>query len=208
MTLQLTHRYGNFFRVTILLVIMMVIWELLGHWIHFLRFLVSTPVDVLGYIKINQEELLAAFATTAAESIVGLACAFIFALTAIIAGLYWGPLYRWMLPAAIVSQVIPLVSLAPFFILIFGLGFTGKVAMAATMCFFPIFINFSAGVLGVPQSVRDLLFVYALSRTQSIFRVYLPLSVPNIFAGLRIAATLAVIGAIVAEFNGDRKSVV
>jgi NitT/TauT family transport system permease protein len=189
-------------KIVALIAAIISLWEIAGRLLPFLRFLISTPAEVIFYSSLRYEELLAAMITTGTESIFGLAFAFGFALAAIIAGLYWDTFYRWILPAAIVSQVIPLVSLAPFFILVFGLGLQGKVAMAATMCFFPIFVNFSAGVLGVPQQTKDLLFIYAFSRTQSIFRVYLPLSVPHIFAGLRIAATLAVIGAIVAEFNG------
>jgi NitT/TauT family transport system permease protein len=180
----------------------LVIWELTGRLTDSMRFLVSTPTAALNYGLANYDELLSAFATTALESVSGLALAFVFAIATTIAGLYSTPLYRWMLPVAVVSQVIPIVSLAPFFIMVFGLGLSGKVAMAATMCFFPIFINFSAGIMGVEKSVRDLMFIYALSRTRSIFQVYIPLCVPSIFAGLRIASTLAVIGAIVAEFNG------
>ena len=175
---------------------------IVGHAFPDARFLISTPSDVVDYARSNSADLTLAFATTASESIVGLGIAILIALIAVILGLYSAPLYRWMLPAAVASQVIPLVSLAPFFILAFGLGFTGKVAMAATMCFFPVFVNLSAGVMNISQPVRDLLFVYAFSKTRCIFSVYLPLSVPNLFAGLRIASTLAVIGAIVAEFNG------
>lgn len=192
-------------RAIALILVAILLWEIAGRWIHFLRFLISTPGEVILYADTRYDDLLAALTTTAIESILGLAWAFAFALASVIIGLYWNSFYRWVLPAAVVSQVIPLISLAPFFILIFGLGLQGKIAMAATMCFFPIFVNFSSGVLSVPQSTKDLLFIYAFSRTQSIFRVYLPLSVPHIFAGLRIAATLAVIGAIVAEFNGAER---
>lgn len=194
--------YKDVGRILALIGIGFVVWIILGKQVPYSRFLISTPADVANYVQLNFTDLMAAFATTAGESIVGLGVAVAIALTAVVAGLYSTSLYRWMLPAAITSQVIPLVSLAPFFILAFGLGFSGKVAMAATMCFFPIFVNLSAGVINISQPVRDFLFMYAFTKTQCIFRVYLPLSIPNMFAGLRIASTLAVIGAIVAEFNG------
>jgi NitT/TauT family transport system permease protein len=200
-----SHKRDNLLRLIALVVAAAVVWELIGRWISFLHFLISTPASVFWYAVLNHQELLAAFAITGLESIAGLCLAFCFAILSMIVGLYSISFYRWMLPAAVISQVIPLVSLAPFFILAFGLGFASKIAMAATMCFFPIFVNLSSGVMSVPQSIKDLLFVYAFSQTQAIFRVYLPLSLPSMFAGLRIAATLAVIGAIVAEFNGAER---
>ena len=195
-------KYEDIGRVLALIGLGLAIWIVIGDVFTESRFLISTPSDVLAYARSNFTDLLLAFITTTCESVVGLGVAILVALTAVIAGLYSASFYRWILPAAVASQVIPLVSLAPFFILAFGLGFTGKVAMAATMCFFPIFVNLSTGVMNISQAVRDLLYVYAFSKSQCIFRVYLPLSVPNMFAGLRIASTLAVIGSIVAEFNG------
>ncbi len=197
---SLTMRTG--LRIAVVLCILLTLWELTGRWTDSMRFLVSTPAESWNYGMVHSQDLILAFGVTALESIAGLALAFAFAVSAVIVGLYFTPVYRWMLPAAVVSQVIPIVSLAPFFIMVFGLGLSGKVAMAASMCFFPIFINFSSGVMGIDKSVRDLVFIYAFSRSRAIFRVFIPLSIPNVFAGLRIASTLAVIGAIVAEFNG------
>ena len=115
-------------RVAVVLAVLLVIWELTGKWTDSMRFLVSTPTASWNYWLTHNQDLLHAFGVTALESLAGLALAFVFSVSAVIAGLYCTPLYRWMLPVAVVSQVIPIVSLAPFFIMVFGLGLSGKIA--------------------------------------------------------------------------------
>jgi NitT/TauT family transport system permease protein len=102
----------------------------------------------------------------------------------------------------ITSQVVPLIVLAPFFIILFGIGLPSKIAMASLMCFFPVFINFARGYNSISENIHDFLDINNASIWHRIQHVYFPLSLPNIVAGLKISATLAVIGSIVAEFNG------
>ncbi len=74
--------------------------------------------------------------------------------------------------------------------------------MVAVIAFYPIFMNFATGYHAISTNVFDLLAIYKAKLSFRIFRVYFPLSLPNIFTGLKISATLSVIGAIVAEFTG------
>jgi NitT/TauT family transport system permease protein len=86
--------------------------------------------------------------------------------------------------------------------MVFGIGIKAKIVMAALMCFFPLFINFLSGYISIPRTTNDMLYLYAASTWFKIIRVNIPLALPSIFAGLKISATLSVIGSIVAEFNG------
>jgi NitT/TauT family transport system permease protein len=108
----------------------------------------------------------------------------------------------FVLPIMVASQVIPLIVLAPFFIILLGIGLESKIAMAALMCFFPIFLNFAQGYKSISQDVHELLHIYNANILSRIKNVYFPLAMPNIMTGLKISSTLAVIGAIVAEFTG------
>ena len=108
------------------------------------------------------------------------------------------------LPVLVTSQILPMITLAPLFIVIFCMGLLSKIAMVVLMCFFPIFINFSAGVKSVSPNILALLYLYDTGRTFRIFRILIPLSLPHVFIGLKVSTTMAVMGAVVAEFMGAR----
>ncbi|QYO65280.1 ABC transporter permease [Leptolyngbya sp. 7M] len=108
----------------------------------------------------------------------------------------------FVLPLMVTSQVIPLIVLAPFFIILLGIGMTSKIAMAAVISFFPIFVNFAHGYKSISSNIHELMHIYDASTRFKIWNVYFPLSAGSILAGLKVSATLAAIGAIVAEFTG------
>jgi ABC-type nitrate/sulfonate/bicarbonate transport system permease component len=182
--------------------IISIIWQLEADKSNSIRMLISSPSLIWDYFKSNCNNLFKAAITTTFEAISGLILACIFSFAAIITCFYFSKLLEYILPIMIFSQVIPLITLAPLFIILFGSGVTAKIMMASLLCFFPIFINFANGVKLINISIHELMFIYGANTTQKIKYVYFPLLVPNIMTGLKIAATLSVIGAIVAEFNG------
>jgi len=194
--------YRNFIVYTLVIIITASIWEIAGNNFPAVRILISTPTSVLSYIQTNYSEILLALLTTFYESFIGLSIAVVFSFLVMIICLYFPKFLEVILPAMVTSQIIPLITLAPLFITLLGAGITSKVAMSALMCFFPIFINFATGIKTISKDILDLMRVYNASTSFKIFKVYFPLSLPSIFSGLKISATLAVIGAIVAEFNG------
>ena len=139
---------------------------------------------------------------TLVESVLGLSAAIIFCVSVMCLCFYFPRLLKLTLPIMVISQVIPLVSLAPLFIMTLGLGIESKVAMSVLLCFFPLFVNFASGYISIPRAVNELVYIYAAPTWYRILHVNIPLSLPSIFAGLKVSATLSVIGAIVAEFNG------
>jgi NitT/TauT family transport system permease protein len=193
--------YLRFLIYSGLLIILLVAWENAANNSNF-RLLLSSPSLILAYFIENTSVLLSAAYATFFESLMGLLLSVIVSFGIMIICFYIPKLMEFVLPIMITSQVIPLITLAPLFILIFGIGYTSKIMMAALICFFPIFINFANGARLISQNIHELMYIYNASKTQMIFKVYFPLSLPQIMSGLKIAATLAVIGAIVAEFNG------
>jgi NitT/TauT family transport system permease protein len=105
-------------------------------------------------------------------------------------------------PLVIAFQITPRVALAPLFLTWFGFGITSKVVMAATICFFPVLIGVVVGLENVDKDARSLMRSFGASRFQEYRKLALPSSLPVIFAGIKTAMTLALIGAIVAEFVG------
>lgn len=187
-----------------LIIVLIIAWENAANSNNF-RLLLSSPSLIVDYFSENSSFLLSATYVTFLESLMGLLLAVIVSFGIMIICFYVPKLMEFVLPIMITSQVIPLITLAPLFILVFGLGITSKVMMAALISFFPIFINFANGVRLISKNIHELMYIYNASKTQLIFRVYFPLSMPHIMSGLKIASTLAVIGAIVAEFNGTEK---
>lgn len=115
----------------------------------------------------------------------------------------WSLMFRRIVsPYVIVFQVTPRVAIAPIFLTWFGFGMSSKVIMAATICFFPVFINTVTGLLNVDEQAMDLFRSLKANKRQVFSNLTLPSALPVIFAGLKTAVTLALIGAIVAEFVG------
>ncbi|MEM6360863.1 MAG: ABC transporter permease subunit [Bacteroidota bacterium] len=164
--------------------------------------MISSPSDISNFIFENYSSLLSATAITFLESFLGFAIATFFSFSLMFICFYFNGFMNFILPVIIISQVIPLITLAPLFIILFGVGVKSKIMMASLLCFFPIFINFANGVRLINKEIKEISIIYNASTLQKVLYIYFPLSLPNIMAGMKIASTLAVIGAIVAEFNG------
>jgi NitT/TauT family transport system permease protein len=105
-------------------------------------------------------------------------------------------------PLLVLSQVLPKVAVAPLLLLWLGYGMLPKVVIAFTIAFFPIVINGVSGLTNVDPEMLDLLRVLKASRWQVLVKIRIKNALPYFFDSLKIAITLAVIGAIVAEFLG------
>jgi NitT/TauT family transport system permease protein len=108
----------------------------------------------------------------------------------------------FLYPYVIVLQSLPKVALAPLIVLWFGLGITSKIIAAALICFFAVMVNTIAGLKAVDQDRVDLVRSLGGTRYQVFYMLRLPAALPFVLAGLEIALTFALIGAIVAEFLG------
>ncbi len=109
---------------------------------------------------------------------------------------------RGLLPLGNFFSALPLVGIAPIMVMWFGFDWPSKAAVVALVTFFPMLVNALAGLSASGHIERDLMRSYAASYPQSLTRLYLPAALPFIFNALKINATLALIGAIVAEFFG------
>ena len=112
-------------------------------------------------------------------------------------------LERLLSPYIVASQSVPVVAIAPLLVIWFGTGMFSKVLTCALIVFFPILINTIVGIRSVPEDLYSLMRSLRASRTQIFLLLEMPAALPVLLGGLRIGATLAVIGAVVGEFVGS-----
>jgi len=112
---------------------------------------------------------------------------------------------RFVMPQMLFFQVVPKVAIAPLFLVWFGVGALPKVLVAFLISFFPIVIDAAVGLRSMSTEMRDLARSMGATRMQVFARFRLPTSLPYLFSGLKVAATLAVAGAVVGEFVGADK---
>jgi NitT/TauT family transport system permease protein len=112
-------------------------------------------------------------------------------------------LRRGLLPLGNFMSALPLVGIAPIMVMWFGSGPASKIAVVVIMTFFPMLVNAVAGLQASGHLERDLMRSYGSDWTQTLLKLRLPSALPFIFNALKINSTLAMIGAIVAEFFGS-----
>lgn len=112
-------------------------------------------------------------------------------------------LQRDMMPVGNFAAALPIVGTAPILVMWYGFGWESKAAVVVLMVFFPMLVNTVEGLAASEKMQRDLMATYSASYWQTMMKLRLPAAMPFIFNGLKIATTLALIGAIVAEFFGS-----
>lgn len=112
-------------------------------------------------------------------------------------------LQRGLLPVGNFVAALPIVGIAPILVMWFGFDWQSKAAVVVVMVFFPVLVNMVAGLAATDHLQRDLMATYSASYAQMLLKLRLPAALPFLFNGLKIATTLALIGAIVAEFFGS-----
>ncbi len=112
-------------------------------------------------------------------------------------------LQRGLLPVASLASTVPLVGVAPIMVMWFGFDWPSKAAVVVLMTFFPMLVNTLAGLSAAGHMERDLMRSYGASKTRTLVSLRIPMALPFVFSALKINSTLALIGAIVAEFFGS-----
>mmetsp|Transcript_29336 Transcript_29336/g.57076 ORF Transcript_29336/g.57076 Transcript_29336/m.57076 type:complete len:282 (+) Transcript_29336:6334-7179(+) len=112
-------------------------------------------------------------------------------------------LRRGLMPVGNFVAALPIVGMAPILVMWFGFDWQSKAAVVVVMVFFPMLVNTVQGLQASHAMQRDLMQTYAASPLQTLLKLRLPMAMPFVFNGLKIATTLALIGAIVAEFFGS-----
>lgn len=182
------------------LLALLVLWEAAVVGLDIQRFLLPAPSDVVAEFIKDYRMIFGHAVQTVWGILAGYIAAVVFALAASMAMIRWPLAERMVMPIFVASQSVPKIAIAPLILLWIGAGAGSKILVVASIAFFPVVINTMAGFKQVDQGLMDVFRSVDATSRQTFLRLRLPYAVPYIFAGLRIATTLAVLGAIVAEW--------
>ena len=176
------------------------LWEAATHLFKIPRFIMPAPSAILGegwewryrfihHTWVTLYETLGGFALSMA---VGVPLAVL---------IVYSPLLRGALyPLIVLAQSVPKIAIAPVLLLVLGYGELPKMVVAFLVAFFPVVIDTATGLNATPPELLDLSRSYRASAFKTFLKVRLPMALPFIFAGAKVAITLSVIGAVVGEF--------
>jgi ABC-type nitrate/sulfonate/bicarbonate transport system permease component len=185
-----------------LLAALVVLWELAVRALAVPSYLLPAPSDVWAAFLHTRGTLPLHIRTTLGEAVIGLAVAAVAgaALAGVIASV--GLVRRVLYPLLVLTQNIPLVVLAPLLVVWFGFGMLPKVIVVALIGFFPVVVSTVDGLRGADREMVDLVRSMGASRFQVLRTVRIPSAIPSFFAGLKVGAAYAVIGAVIGEWVG------
>jgi NitT/TauT family transport system permease protein len=197
------HRY-RLFLVPFSLLLALVFWEIFVRIGNYPPYIFPSPEKVWErfWLSIGDGSLLRNTLYTLAEVLAGLAVGVSLSTTLGYILAKSISIERILSPYIIASQAVPIVAIAPLLVRWFGPGSTSKVLICALIVFFPVLVNTVVGLRTVPAELRDLMRSLRASEWQIFRFLEVPAAMPIFLGGLRIGATLAVIGAIVGEFVG------
>ena len=183
------------------LLIGLLAWDLITRYSGLPNFILPSPLSVwTRFLKAIQDgSLLYHAAITLTEIVIGLCIGVAFATVVGYLLAKSRSLEKVLSPYLVASQAIPIVAIAPLLVIWLGNGILSKVVICALIVFFPVLVNTIVGVRAVPTALYDLMNSLHATRSQILWKVEVPASLPVFLGGLRIGATLSVIGAIVGE---------
>jgi NitT/TauT family transport system permease protein len=160
------------------------------------QLVVTTMIERFGILMTN-------LLPTAIEAISGFILGNLAAIIIATAFVHMKSLEQAFFPVVVLINTIPVVAKAPILVLLLGNGMEPKIAIAALICFFPTLVNMVRGLESVNPQSLELMRVLSASKSETFFKLRLPNAIPYLFSALKIAASTAVIGAIVGEWIGS-----
>ncbi|HEY7552003.1 MAG TPA: ABC transporter permease, partial [Hyphomicrobiaceae bacterium] len=177
-------------------------WQLFVVAYQMPAYLLPTPTRIAQVFVARLPDLLHHGWVTVYEMIAGYALAVVVAVPLAIAITSSRTFDELVTPTMLFFQIVPKVAIAPLFLVWFGVGATPKILVAFLISFFPIVIDAAVGLRSMSPEMDDLARSMGASRLQVFTQFRLPTSLPYLFSGLKVAATLAIAGTVVGEFVG------
>ena len=182
-------------------------WQFLLPWAGVPAYIAPTPLQIMNVFATQWGTLASNFTPTFIEVVAGfifgngaaILLAIVFAYSRVVQATYF--------PVVLFFNTIPILALSPIIILIFGLGMTPKIIIAAVICFFPTLVNMIRGLTSATHNEEELLHIISATPWEKFWHLHWPRSMPMLFSSLRIASATAVIGAIVGEWIGADKGI-
>jgi NitT/TauT family transport system permease protein len=164
--------------------------------------LVPAPPDVVAAFRRLQGYMIEQAGVTLAETLVGFGLAIVVSVLIAVGIASFGVLERMVYPLLVALNAVPKLALAPLFVMWMGFDQKPKIVMVLLLCFFPIVISTTYGLTSTPAELIEYARSLGTARWRIFLKVRLPHALPQVFVGLKVASTLAVIGAVIGEFVG------
>lgn len=201
---RLDSRLFRIFPHLVLFALILLIWEAAVQFGFITSIIIPRPTAIMGAIGelyFVKGTIYHHFFITLTEAVVGFLIGACVAVSLAVCSALSDPFKRYVSPYAIVLNVTPGIALTPIIIAWFGYGMGSKIALAAVLCFFPIFVNTLTGLLQRDEDREELFRSVGASNAQIFRKLRVPAALPLLFAGMKIGLTTALIGAVVAEFS-------
>lgn len=182
------------------LVIFTVVWQLAVHLFDVKDYVLPSPAAIGSVIIDKFSYLLPHSLVTLREVLIGFAVAVLIGIPIAVIMTFIPLAERLFYPLLIATQAVPKIAIAPLLLIWFGFGEAPKIAMATLIAVFPIIIDTSVGLRSIDTDMIRLARSMRANWLKTFWKVRLPVALPSVFAGLKMAMTFAVIGAVVGEF--------
>jgi putative hydroxymethylpyrimidine transport system permease protein len=193
----------RFIRPIIVFLGILAIWQAIVSGLEIAPFILPGPLAVID-VAIERADILASNAlVTLSEILLGLLFGTLLGTLSALVMAYFRRARAWVLPVLVVSQAVPVFALAPVLVLWFGYGIAPKVAMATLIIYFPVTAAFYDGLRRTEPGWVDLARTMGASKAAILRQIRIPAALPAFASGLRVAAAVAPIGAVVGEWVGS-----
>ncbi len=194
----------NRFYPVIFFMALLLIWESISRFQVFPPFILPSPSSIILSLITDFNSMRFDILITLYEALTGFIIAIILSVVIAIAMDSIISLKKTLYPILIISQTLPIIIIAPLFIIWFGYGYTPKIVIVTLICFFPITISFLQGLSTVDRELIDLLRSMGSNKLQIYKFVKIPSAIPSFLSGLKIAATYSIMGATIGEWVGGQ----
>ena len=181
----------------------LVAWEVATRAFRIPRFIMPAPSAILGEGWEWRYRFIGHTWVTLYETLGGFALSIVVGVPLAVLIVYSPALRAAIYPLVILAQSVPKIAIAPVLLLVLGYGEMPKMVVAFLVAFFPVVVDTATGLAATPPELLDLSRSYRASAFKTFMKVRLPMALPFIFAGAKVAITLSVIGAVVGEFVGS-----
>jgi NitT/TauT family transport system permease protein len=188
---------------TVTLLAVLGIWELVTRAFAIPRFIMPAPSAILAEGWDWRYRFIGHTWVTLYETLGGFVLSILVGVPLAVLIVYSPVLRSALYPLIVLAQSVPKIAIAPVLLLIVGHGEFPKVIVAFLVAFFPVVVDTATGLAATPPELLDLSRSYRASAFKTFVKVRLPMALPFVFAGAKVAITLSVIGAVVGEFVGS-----
>jgi NitT/TauT family transport system permease protein len=183
----------------------LVAWEVLCRLFNVPSFILPTPSAIFIEAVTRYPLYLYHSWVTFYEMVVGFLLAALVGVFLAVVIVYSRIVRNMIYPQIVVLQIVPKVAIAPLLLIWAGYGMTSKILLALLISFFPIVVNMVTGLMAIEAELLELCRILHSGRWQEFYKVRLPNALPYLFSSLKVASTLAVIGAVIGEFVGGNE---